>query len=204
MNYSTFNQTYSSTDRKGTFRPYDDISKSYKDKTNSFHNSPEFPLYDEDRYSAKKFNSGHEKAAMVTKGIMCEDELDPVTTLFFSNENINRIQRMIKREIVERTRGKYRLDDDQDESDLLIAMRAVLFDANVGGRFLPFKIKRQVKNLNFQVVQYVVPDMIEAMKQQYGYLKEINQPLQPMMRPMNVSSAGRKTLPSITSVWNLK
>lgn len=198
MNYSIFNQTYSNP--KGTLRHHDNTNKSYRDKTKSFGSAPEFPMYDEDRYG-KGFVSGYEKAVMATKGILPEDNLDPVTTLFFSNENINRIQKMIRREIFKRTEGKYRLDDDQDESDLLIAMRAVLFDPNDGGRFLPFKIKRQVKNLNNHVVQYIVPDMIEAMKQQYGYLKEINQPLQPMLRPMNMSSRGRRSLPSIMSIY---
>lgn len=201
MNYSTFNQTYGSPNIKETFTTYDDIKESYRDKTNSFHKMPDFPLYEEDRSSSNHFDNGYEKAAMVTKGIMCEDDLDDVTTMFFSNENIRRIQRMIKTEISKRT--KYKLEDDQDESDLLIAMRAVFFDANVGGRFLPSKIKRQVKNLNFQVIQYVVPDMIGNLKQQYKYLKEINQPLQPMMRPMCVSHSGRKTLPSIFTSFGL-
>jgi hypothetical protein len=193
MNYSTFNQTYGSPNRGDILRPYDGIDDPHQESTQ------QFPLYSEGKSKGRV--SGYEKAAMVTKGIMCEDNLDPVTVMFFSNENISRIQRMMRVEITRRTKGKYRLDGDQDESDLLVAMRAVLFDANVGARYLPFKIKRQVKDLNRQVVQHVVPDMIEAMKQQYGYLKEINQPLQPMMRPMNVSSAGRKTLPSITTIF---
>ena len=37
-----------------------------------------------------------------------------------------------------------------------------------------------------------------------GYLKEINNPIKPMDRPLNVSSAGRKLNPSITSKWGLK
>lgn len=187
MNYSTFNQTY-------------DNRRDYKNKSDRFYDVPDFPMYDEDKYSNSLVDE-REKAVIATKGIMCEDNLDPVITLFFSNENINRIQKMIRNEIFKRTKGKYKLDNDQDESDLLIAMRAVLFDANNGARFLPFKIKRQVKKLNYHVVEYVVPDMIAAMKQQYGYLKEINQPLRPMLRPMNVNQKGRKCLPSITTLW---
>ena len=43
--------------------------------------------------------------------------------------------------------------------------------------------------------------MITEIKQFYGYLKEINEPLKPIDRPINVNNAGRKTLPSLTSVW---
>lgn len=187
---------------------FDNIQKSYRDKTNHFKNGvknkvndrgPSFMMYDEDD-ATNRMQGPNDNAVLATKGILCEDELDPVTTLFFSRENMERIQRMLRVEISRRTNGEYRLDDNQDESDLLIAMRAVLFDM-YGARFLPFKIKRQVKELNFQVVQYVVPDMLEAMKQQYGYLKEINEPLKPMLRPINVNHAGRKTLPSISTLF---
>ena len=212
MNYSTFNQTYKT-------KPYH--GKPNYNNTQNSPNSPEFFMYGNDnnknnnknnknnknkknkKNKKNSFENGYENAMTATKGIMCEDNLDPVVVVFFSDENVKRIQRMIKREVSRRTNGKYRLDDDQDGSDLLIAMRAVLFDANIGARYLPFKINRQVNNLNFQTVQYVVPDMISNMKQQYGYLKEINQPLQPMLRPMNVSSAGRKTLPSITTIYDI-
>jgi hypothetical protein len=135
----------------------------------------------------------NDMAATATKGIFDADDLDPVTKLFFSNKNIKRIQRHIKEEICKRTNGQYRLTEDQDENDLLVAMRAVYLDEN-GSRYLPYKIVRQVKELNDKVVKYVVPDMIVAIKQYYGYIKEISEPLKPIMRPMNVSSAGRKQL----------
>jgi hypothetical protein len=79
-------------------------------------------------------------------------------------------------------------------------MRAVLFDM-YGGRFLPFKIKHQVKELNRRLLNYVVPDLLSNIKQEYAYLKEINQPLRPLNQPISMSSAGRKNLPSITTVW---
>lgn len=196
MNYSTFDQTYCSSNKH--VRSNDNINKSYKDRTKKFYDPLEVSMH-QDKYTPKNFNSNYDKAVMMTKGIICEDELDPVTIMFFSDDNINRIQKMIKREIM--TRG-YKLVVDQDESDLLIAMRAVYFDANNGARFLPFKIKRQVKNLNNHVVQYVIPDMIETIKEDDKYSKEINQPLQPMLRPMNVNAAGRKTLPSLYTFYN--
>ena len=46
-----------------------------------------------------------------------------------------------------------------------------------------------------------MPDLMTNIQQAYQYNKFINEPLKPIMRPMNVSHAGRKTLPSISSVW---
>ena len=85
-----------------------------------------------------------ENAYTATKGIFAEDELDEATKMFFSSENMDRIQKMIKRAIYEESNGKYKLEVDQDEMQLLIMMREVFFDGNNGARHLPQKIKRQV------------------------------------------------------------
>ncbi|AYV80820.1 MAG: hypothetical protein Harvfovirus7_17 [Harvfovirus sp.] len=147
-----------------------------------------------------------DNASMMTKGIISgidddNDNLDPVTIMFFSEDNMGRIQKMIRKEIALRTKGEYVLKVDQEEADLLVVMRAILLDMN-GSVFQPNKIKHQVKKLNSKTVEYVVPDMIESIKGHYGYLAEISQPRQmPIMQPMNVNNKGRKTLPSITTIW---
>lgn len=129
------------------------------------------------------------------KGIQSDSEL---SKLFFSDKNFNRIQKMIKKEVYSRSKGQFKLDADQEARDLLISMRATYLEH---ARNLPNQLVRQVKKLNKLVIDEIVPGMITAIKQEYGYLQEINRPLQPIMRPMNVNNAGRKTLPSITTIW---
>lgn len=205
MNYSDIRQSYAKANKREIDNMGSMTENYYADKTNLFGSEPEFMLYQEDKFYDNKNRDPNEMAITATKGIIngvCEDNEDPLTQLFFSPENMKRINKMIKREISIRTNGKYRLDVDQNNSDLLIVMRAVFFDM-YGARFLPFKIIRQVKELNVQVVNYVLPDMISQMKQEYGYLKEINQPLQTIMRPLNVNNKGRLTLPSITTIWGV-
>ena len=124
----------------------------------------------------------------------------PVSDLFYSRDNMKRIQKLIKKTIYERTKGAFKLEEDQDESDLMVAMNAVFLE---NSKFLPYKFKTQVKELNRRTIEYVIPDMIVAIKQSYRYIKEINSPLQFLPRPMNVNNAGRKTLPALTSAWNL-
>lgn len=136
-------------------------------------------------------------APYALKGIQSGSEL---SKLYFSDENIKRIQRMIKKAIYERTNGEFKLDVDQELRDIFIAMRAVYFEH---ARFLPGQIVRQVKRLNMKVIDEVVPGMITEIKQYYGYLKEINKPLDPIALPQNVGNAGRKQLPSISSVWGI-
>ena len=125
---------------------------------------------------------------------------DKVSEVFFSDKNINRIQKKIKEEVYIKTNKKYRLDVDQDSQDLMVAMSA-LFTNNA--KFLPCKIVSQVKKLNQEVVDYIVPDMITQIKQYYGYIDDINNELEPLDRPVNVSNAGRLSLPSVTSTWEM-
>lgn len=122
----------------------------------------------------------------------------PLSELYFSKENVSRIQRQIKKEIYKRTNGKYQLTVDQNEQDLLVAMRAVYLENT---KSLPNHIVRQVKELNKHTINYIVPDMITNIKSQAGYLRDIDAPIVPPDRPLNVSHAGRKTLPSLTSAW---
>ncbi len=141
-------------------------------------------------------NNYNNMAPTILKGQQTENELSKI---FFSQRNIRRIQEQIKQEVLIKTKGKYKLDHDQEETDLLICMRGVYFEH---AKFLPDRIVHQVKKLNTQTVNYVVPDMITAIKQYYSYIKEINEPLKPMIRPLNVNNGGRRTLPSVTSLWN--
>ena len=130
------------------------------------------------------------------KGIQTESELSKI---FFSDENFKRVQKLLRKEIYRRTNGQYKLEIDQEQKDLFIAMRAIYLEH---ARFLPGQIVRQVKRLNKKVVDEVVPGMITGIKQYWGYLKEINKPISPIDRPMNVNNAGRRQLPSVTTTWN--
>ena len=135
------------------------------------------------------------EASTALKGIQSNSDL---SKLYFSDTNMKRLQRMIKKEIFKRTGGQFKLDIDQEQRDLFIVMRAVYFEHS---RFLPGQIVRQVKRLNQKVLDEIVPGMITEIRQYYGYLKEINKPITPIPRPINVNNRGRRTLPSITTTW---
>ncbi len=127
-------------------------------------------------------------------------QLEAVGFKFFTKENMNYIQKRIKQMIYQKTNGKVLMDCDQDESDILIAMRHIYVTE---GRFLPENIDFQVERLNKRLLNQIVPDMITAIKQDWGYQKLINEPLHPIDRPISESARGRKLLPSITSIWDV-
>jgi len=139
-----------------------------------------------------KNNDYWNMAPQALKGIQSESEL---SKLFFSDENIKRIQKMIRKEVFNKTKGQFRLEVDQEPRDIFIAMRATYMEH---ARFLPGnQTVRQVKGLNKKVVDDSIGGIITNLRQEYGYLKEINKPLDPIPLPINVGNKGRRNLPSI-------
>jgi len=123
-----------------------------------------------------------------------------VALLFFSDDNIARMQKLIRKTVYNLSKGKFKLSVNQDSKDLLVAMRAV-YMGDDGALNLPTQVVRQVKILNKQVLDYIIPDIMTNIKQEFAYLKEINQPRQIMPQPLNVNKSQRGTLPSITTLW---
>ena len=140
-------------------------------------------------------NKDYDRARTATQSFF---EINDITRIFFSNENMKRLQRKIRDEVCRITKGHYQLECDQDESDLTIVMRGIYFDK---GKNLPDNPIRQVKILNQQTVDYIIPDLLSNLKQYFGYINDINKPLQPIARPMAVNNAGRRALPAPCSIW---
>ena len=165
---------------------------------NSFNYSPLIPNKSSTNkiYCDNGINYNNNQSNLALKGYELQET--ELSKIFFSKENIKRIQKKIKNEIYNRSKGQYILEDEQNENDLLIAMRAVYLQ---NAKHVPKYIIKQVKILNKNVVDYVVPDMITNIKQYYGYLRDINTPIKPIMRPINVNNSGRRMLPSITTIW---
>jgi hypothetical protein len=123
----------------------------------------------------------------------------PLGEVFFSLDNIKRLQNKIKKSVFVETKGKYKLQIDQNESDLLVVMRAVYIQDSYNS---PYRIIHQVKELNEKVINRILPDMITNIKQNEEYLNIIDKPIDPIPLPVNVSRAGRLSLPSVTTIWN--
>lgn len=121
-----------------------------------------------------------------------------LSKLFFSDENFKRIQKLLKAEVFRRTNKVFRVDVDQEQMDLFLVMRATYLEQ---ARNLPGQTVRQVKRLNQKVVESSVPGMISAIKQEIGYNVEINKPLSPIDRELNVNNRGRRTLPGIYTTF---
>jgi hypothetical protein len=117
---------------------------------------------------------------------------------FFSVKNIKKIQKMIKQEVKIRSKGKYRLESDQDIKDLLDVMHSIYFDY---AKNLDTNFDWDVQRLNFIVIKEIMPNLMANITQYYSYLEDITYGIKPLQHPINVNNAGRRTLPSFSTLW---
>lgn len=190
MEYSEFNPSVNYTNMK----PYDDRSGS------SYSNDMyEFNMYQSntDKYtSSDDYYCGGNSTLALKGGMQISNT--PLSEMFFGDENVKRLQKRIKREVYNRSNKKIKVLTDQDREDLIIPMRAVYFD---NAKHLPTNIPHQVKILNELVINYIMPDLMTNVKQYFDYIRDINSPLKAHNVPLDVNHAGRKILPSYTTIW---
>jgi len=191
MNYS-FIDRYKSSDfisnKSNLYNEYDNNNKSNTSNSSNYY----WPNYSQNQNNWATENSIQKS---LLKGIY---EPTPIGELFFSQQNINRIQKMIKYEVFIRTNGKYKLEIDQNETDLLIVMRDIYITC---AKNMPYKIIHQVKELNHKTIEKLLPDMLSIIKQDDEYIKQLDKPLDPIPLPICVNNAGRLTLPSVTTTF---
>ena len=117
-----------------------------------------------------------------------------LSKVFFSQQNINLLQKRIITEVLKTTNGGY-LIEKQNENDLLIVMQLIYSEH---AKHLHNHIRKQISDLNDLVLDEIVPSIVSELKAYFGYLNDVFGPRKIMDRPENVSKAGLKILPSET------
>jgi hypothetical protein len=119
-------------------------------------------------------------------------ESTPVSTAFFSVDNVKRIQQVIRKGVFDRSQPKGYVIDDQSTDELKIIMRAIYYQY---ARNLPTAVMEQIADLNSKVVEWSVPHILSAVDHYQFYIKDISHLPVPLEQPQHLSSAGTKTLP---------
>jgi hypothetical protein len=126
-----------------------------------------------------------------------ECQQSSLETYFFSDENMDYINKQIILSVYKNTNKKFRINN-QSKEKLLIVMRYIFLEY---ARHLPYDIKKQILDLNCRVVQDIIPNIITNLNQKIDYLNEINNPRKLIPLPINVNH-NNKTLQSVTNVFN--
>ncbi len=128
------------------------------------------------------------------QGIHCVNRLNKV---YFSKENINRLQDLIRYNVYIKSNKKY-IVDNQSETELLIIMRGVFLEY---GKNLPNNITEQINELDKYILNYCVTEIINEVNQYNNYIDYANKLPVPLELPQNLSNAGSKTLRSVTTTF---
>lgn len=117
-------------------------------------------------------------------------EKTEVSAVFFSSENMDRIQNSIRKEVFDK---KAYVIDKQSVDELKIIMRAIYLQY---ARNLPTNVPAQVEDLNRKVLDWSVPHILSAVDHYHFYINDISHMPIPLAHSQNLSRAGTRSLPA--------
>ena len=123
------------------------------------------------------------------------DDNNILKEIFFSDENIELINKQIILTIWKKTNKKYRVGF-QNKENLIIIMQYIFLE---NARHLPYNIKGQIRNLNCEVVGEILPNIITNFEQKLGYLRDI-ETRQPLL-DLPKSSTADRTLQTASKIF---
>ena len=114
----------------------------------------------------------------------------PVSSLFFSQLNIDTLQNGIRYSVYNSTNTKH-IISKQSETELQVIMRSMYLQYS---KNMMENVVEQVKELNSKVLDYVVPRILVELNQFVNYRNDLTYLPVPLERSKNMSSAGTKFL----------
>ena len=121
----------------------------------------------------------------------------PLSLLYFSQENIEIVQELLRYTVWILSDKKYVIDK-QSPIELEIVMRSMFLQHS---KNLPCKFNEQIKNLNQLVVNWCAPRILSEVEQYIGYIQDVQNLPMPIDRPSNLSNKGTKVLRSVTDTF---
>ena len=111
---------------------------------------------------------------------------------YFTRRNVEVIQQEIKQEVYRMSGPKQYVIDDQDVDELKMIMRAMYLQYAKNNEF---NIEGQIQELNDLVIKWAAPRIMSEISQYNYYLNDISHLPVPLEKPLNMSSAGTRSLP---------
>jgi len=118
-------------------------------------------------------------------------EPNALNQTFFSPENVQIVQNLVRKTVYDDSNGKY-LIDPQSTDELLIVMRSMYLTY---GKNQPTRIKEQIQDLNNHVAKWCAPKIVSEVSMYQTYLHDASNMPVPMSHPVNISQSGTKSKP---------
>jgi hypothetical protein len=113
-----------------------------------------------------------------------------LSNAFFSVENIRIIQNGIRAGVYRKSNGMYNVGE-QDSTNLKIIMRSIFLQF---AKNIPDNIQEQVKTLNYYVLDYCVPQIMNEAEAYMKYKNDVSTLAVPEQLPRYTNSKGDKVL----------
>lgn len=110
----------------------------------------------------------------------------PLNSLYFSEFNMNLVQKGIRQVFKDETGIRI---DYQNPNDVYVLMRAV-FITNAGDHYV--NVNEQVRFMNTIVIKEAVRTIRTGVAQYVNYIRDIETIAEPLDRPLNTSTFGKK------------
>lgn len=154
-----------------------------------------FPqFYFSENENALEFRNKFKQDTETNTNIKIDNCSGLVKTIFFSNENIELINKQLIISVYNNSDFKFKISE-QSKQSLLIVMEYVFLYYSQN---LPNDIKQQIKTLNCRVINEILPKILAELNQRVDYIKEINTSKKLLPLPINTKSS--KTLQSISTI----
>lgn len=112
----------------------------------------------------------------------------PLNTIFFSADNIERLQQDIQDQVFALSSGKYRIDRQSDDNLKLIMRSYYLMYAQNN----PLRVAQELEALNKRVVGYASAKIYSEVDFHQFYLKDLEEFAPPIANPTNTSVYGTR------------
>ena len=113
----------------------------------------------------------------------------PLNSVFFSDANVDKLQKDIQQRVYDMSAGKYKIDRQNDD-DLKIIMRSYYL---MFGQNNPIRVAEELKDLNQRVIQYASNRIYSEVDFHMFYMKDIQDFAPPIANPMNTAVYGTRT-----------
>lgn len=144
------------------------------------------PLLDIPAYQRTMVNN----RSFVSEATVGQIQTNPLSDLFFCENNINLLQDAIRYRIWVETDKKYVIGR-QSDTELKVVMRSIYYQ---NAMHQTTDLVGQVRNLNTKVLEWVIPEVLSNVKQYEVYRKDASTLPMPMERGALATSKGTRVL----------
>jgi hypothetical protein len=172
---------------------------NYKDKTNILSNGRVVNLSQEKKSDYILFQESKDNNTFLDDSLHGIQIQSILSRAYFSEENVERIQNIIRHTVYLKSGNKY-IIGRQSDIELRIIMRAIYLQY---AKNLDYGIKEQIEDLDKHILEYSIRDIMHEVNQYYDYINHVETLPIPIQHPVNVAKQTDRSLPlrSVTSTF---